>query len=139
MASLLQTLDEIDHILYVISCFTYDIRTDYMQSFLITEKGLGIEFSYVPDTLASLSCRLLHLVFSVIAISSKMSDIGYIHHMLYLISGIFKSSLQDILKNICSQISDVSIVINCRTTTIHRDMTWHDRYKIFNTSRHCVI
>ena len=139
VALLLQSLDKGDHILDVVCSLTYHLRSFNVQRLLVSKESISIELGYIPYALSCLTASLSKLVLSIISVSCKVTNIGDVHYMLYTISCFLKSLVKDIFKDECSEVSDMRIVVDCRSATVHTDLSFFNRYEILHLAVHCVI
>ena len=79
------------------------------------------------------------LVLAIISIACKMADIGYIHDMAEVISCTAERTMEKILEYICSQVSDMSIVVYSRSAAVHRHLARYNRDKFLNASGHRIV
>ena len=80
-----------------------------------------------------------HFVISRIGIRREMTDVGNIDRLFNLISKIFKGSAKNVCRNISAQITNVSIVVNCRSAIIHSHFVGFNWFKIFKFARESVV
>ena len=80
-----------------------------------------------------------HLILAGIRIRRKMADIRDVHDTLYIIACILQGLDQRILHDIGTDISDVSEVVNRRTTGVHGDLALFIGLKILNSSAQRII
>ncbi len=139
VALLLQSLDKGNHILDVVCSLTYHLRSFNVQRLLVGKECISVELSYIPYTLSCLTASFSKLVLSIISVSCKVTHIGDVHYMLHTISCFLKSLVKDIFKDECSEVSDMRIVVDCRSATVHTDLSFFNRYEILHLAVHCVI
>src|SRR5258708_2961524 len=89
-------------------------------------------FGDFPNCLPILLSTLLHLVFTTVIVRYQVTDIGNIHHMLYLKSCMFERPDEHVIHGILSCMTDVCEVINSWATGVQTNTGWRDGSKIFN-------
>ncbi len=99
----------------------------------------GIETGNVPYSLPLSLSTLLHLVLPVISIISEMSHISDIHHMLDLISVELESSLEDVVEDVCPEISEMGVVVHGWSATIESYFIILQWLEFFLFSCPCVV
>ena len=135
----LQLLYQLYHVLDVIGGLAYRTGTGDVEMLLIAEERIGVEAGDVPDAFSGFLSPLADLVLAVVAVSGEVTDIGDVHDVVNLITSMFKCPVEQILEDICSQVSDVGIIIDCRSAAVHGDLSWFDRDKFLNAPGHRIV
>ncbi len=126
----LDALDHLDHIVDVIRSLA-DHRGLFDIEFLhVVEEGLGEVLGDVPDRLSHFAGALDDLVFALVGIVGKMTDIRYVHHVADLVPEVLESAAKLVLEDVAAQISDMGILIDRGPAGIHTHSVVVDGYEL---------
>lgn len=137
--ALFESLNQSDHVFYMIGCLAGNARTLDMEFVGIGKKGISIELSNLVDAFSSLPRGFYHLVLALIVVPDKVSYVGDVHHMGDRIPRIFQHASENILEDIGAEITYVSKGIDSRTAGIHPDIPVVQRVENLEGPRHRVI
>ena len=132
-------LNQINHFLNMLSSATHNIWFFNIQTLNIIKKRLSIKISNLQNRLFTFLSLFYHFIFTIISVATQMTNISNIHYMLFFITQKTKSSIKNIQKYISSQISNMSIIINSRTTSIKTTKTILQRLKFLHFTTHSII
>lgn len=71
--------------------------------------------------------------------NSLIIDIGEIHEGIDLVAEKSQTSDDDILKSVATEISDMGMIVDSRTTAIKLDFVFSERFKGFNLPSKGII
>ena len=131
---LLNTDDQIDHVLDVVGRPAGDVRLRYVEGLQIPEKGFLVELGDFPDALSLLPGTLQHLVLPLIGIIGQVPHIGDVHDMFDLVTEETKGTDQQVLENIGAQVADVGVLIHGRAAGIQPHLVRHSWYELLSFS-----
>ena len=115
-----------------------DIGVTDIQPVDVLDKSICIKLRNLHNALMAFLCSFKHFVFAVICIACKVSDIGDVHYVLYFVTEKSKSSVKNIKKNIRTKVSDMCIIVNCRTAAVKTDKTFFYWLKFLQGFSHRV-
>ena len=138
VALLFQGLYQVNHLLDVVGGLACYCRADYVEPVGVVEERLGVELGYLIDSLACGLGALLHLVLALVGIGCQMAYIGDVHHVLYLVAQVCQGALEEVLEDICPEVSDMSIIIDGRAAAVEAYLARLDWYKVLYLPSHGV-
>ena len=117
-----------------------NIRMANIERVNVGHKSVRVKFCNVENALMALFSSFYHFVFAVVSISCQMSNVRNIHDMLNVVTQISQSFVQNIQKNVSAKVSNVGVVVNCRSAAIKTDIFFIriNRNKFFHFATHCV-
>ena len=139
MAVCLKLFDKLNHLCNMLSRLAFVIRAAYIQRINVFVKCFRIKFSNFENALVTLLGSLNHFIFAVVSIACKMADISYVHNVVYFIAEKSQRLIKHIKKDISTQISDMSIIIDCRATTVKANLARLNRLEFLHGASHRVI
>ena len=83
--------------------------------------------------------RIILLTLAVIAVASEVSDIRDVHYMLDVVAQEFERFVEDVKKNIGTEIADMRIIVNRRTTAVKANLSFFYRLKLLHFASHRVV
>ena len=116
-----------------------DIRPDYVQPVDVIEKSVRVEFGDFKNRLVAFLCRLEHFVLALVCVSCKMSDVGYVHHVLFVVSEESERAVKRVKKDVGAEVSDVRVVVDGRSAAVKAHKTLVNRNEFFYLAAHCVV
>ena len=131
--------NKLNHVVNMFSCTADNIRMTDIHCIHILHKGVCIKICNFKNTLMTLSSRFFHFIFTVVAVICKVANISNIHYMLNFIAEQSECFIKNIKEYVSAQVSDMRIVIYCRSTTIESNLTFYERLELLHFVSHCII
>ena len=139
MTVCLNLFNQFNHFRNMFCCLTDYIRVTDIQSIDILHKSVCIKTCNLQNRLMALFGRFFHLVLAVITVSGQMSNVCNIHYVLDVISKQSQSLIKNVQEYVSAKVSDMRIIVNCRTAAIKTYMAFCNRMKILHFASHSVI
>ena len=138
MTVCLKLLDKLNHFTDMLSGLADYVRVADIEGIDVLHKSVGVIFCYFKDALMPLFGSFEHFVIAVVAVACEVSYIGDVHYMLDVIAQIGKGFVENVKENIGTEIADMRIIVNRRTTAVKTDMIFMYRHEILHSVSHCV-
>ncbi len=118
-ALLLEPPDQVDHVGDVIGGPAQDRGGLAAQRGEVAQERLGVELGDLPDRAARSRERSHHLVLAVVRVAREVADVGDVHHVAHLVTGVLQGPAQDVLEDERAQVADVGVVVDRETAGVH--------------------
>jgi hypothetical protein len=131
VALLLELLDQRDLVSNVLGRPGDDMGPQDVEALRIFEERLGIELRDLPGALAGAACPKLYLIFALVSVACEVPHVSDVHDVLDFVAVVFEHPSEDVLKDICSEIPDVGVVVDRRPAGVEPNFHISDGHELF--------
>ena len=139
VALALQGGDHLDLLGDVVGGLAPDVGHEDVQPLQIVREALLVELGDLPGALAFAGGALFHLVFAHVGVAGEVADVGNVHNVADPKTRRDEGSLENIFKNVRSQVADVRVVVHRQAASIEADGGSSQRPELVGPPRHRVV
>ena len=134
----LKLFDKLNHFVDMLCGLADYVRVTDIEGIDVLHESVGVIFCHFKDALVSFFGSFEHFVVAVVAVACEVADIRDVHYMLDVVAQEFERFVEDVKENIGTEIADMRIIVNRRTTAVKTDMIFMYRHEILHSASHCV-
>ena len=110
-----------------------------IQLFEIFEEYARVKLRYLVRRFFLFARSLLHLVFALVLIAGKVTDVGNVHNAFELIAVVFQHATEKIHEHVRSQVAYMRKAVYGGSAAVHADLTLFYRFEILFFSRKSIV